>query len=152
MQPKTMLPGPVTCLLDGRIEKRVPMALATYLISFEEQPVIEKVLTENVSHHAARVVAKRRWPPGQQLWIAPLSDKPESPAKVVYCHGLSSGLFCLGLEFGAGLIKWGEGPWRSTPYENTHGYICLDLKERQDRNELQNFQRGFPRRFPHESR
>jgi hypothetical protein len=120
-----MLPGPGACLLDGGIEKHVPTAVAAYLVSFEEQPVTEKMLTENVSPHGARVVAKRRWPPGQQLWIAPLSDKSESPAKVVYCHWLSSGLFCLGLEFGAGSIKWGEGPWRSAPHENAR--IAMDL-------------------------
>jgi hypothetical protein len=113
-----MLPGAGTCLLDGRIEKRVPMAVAAYLVSFEEQPVAEKVLTENVSPHGARVVVKRHWPAGQQLRMAPLSDKSEWPAKVVYCQGLSSGLFCLGLEFGVGSIKWGEGPWRSVQYEN----------------------------------
>lgn len=129
-QPKTMLPGPVICLLDGRIEKRVPMVVAA-LVSFEEQPVTEKVLTENVSPHGARVVAKRLWPPGQQLWIAPLSDKSESPAKVVYCHGLSSGLFCLGLEFGAGSIKWGEDPWRSAPHENASIGMHLGLESRQ---------------------
>jgi hypothetical protein len=71
---------------------------------------LKKVLTENVSPHRARVVAKRRWPPGQQLRMAPLSDKSEWPMKVVYCRGLSSGLFCLVLEFGVGSIKWPEGP------------------------------------------
>jgi hypothetical protein len=104
--------------LDGRIEKRVPMVVAAYLVSYEEQPVTEKVLTENVSPHGARVVAERRWPPGQRLRIAPLSDKYESYAKVVYCQALSSGLSCLGLEFGVDAIRWGESAWRSTPYEN----------------------------------
>jgi hypothetical protein len=55
VQRKTMLPGPVMCLLDGRIEKRVPMMVAASLVSFQEQMVTEEVLTENVSPHGARV-------------------------------------------------------------------------------------------------
>lgn len=118
-------------LLDGRIEKRVPMMVGAYLIGFEEQPIAEKVLTENVSPHGARVVARRCWRPGEQLRIVPLSDEPNLPAKVVYCRGLSSGLFCLGLEFGVGSIRWGEGPWRSTPYENARIAMHLGLESRQ---------------------
>ena len=101
------------------------------MIGFEKQPPAEKVLTENVSPHGARVVTKRRWRPGEQLWIVPLSDQSKSPAKVVYCRGLSSGLFCLGLEFCVGSIKWGEGPWRSAPYENARIAMHLGLESRQ---------------------
>jgi len=117
--------------LDGRIEKRVPMVVGAYLIGFEEQPVAEKVLTENVSTRGARVVAKRCWRPGEHVRIVPLSDESKFPAKVVYCRGLSSGLFCLGLEFGVGSIKWGEGLWRSAPYENARIAMHLGLESRQ---------------------
>jgi hypothetical protein len=117
--------------LDGRIEKRAPMVVAAYLVGFEKQPVTERVLTESVSPHGARVVAKRRWALGQQLRVAPLSGKSESLAKIVYCQGLSSGLFCLGLDFGVGSIKWGEGPWRSVPYENARIAMHLGLEPRQ---------------------
>ena len=117
--------------LEGRIEKRVPMVVGAYLIGFDEQPIAEKVLTENVCPHGARVVAKRRWQPGEQLRIVPLSDESKFPAKVVYCQGLSSGFFSLGLEFGVGSIKWGEGPWRSAPYENARIAMHLGLESRQ---------------------
>jgi hypothetical protein len=92
--------------LDGRIEKRVPMVVAAYLVTVEERCVTERVMTENVSSHGARVLTKRRWQPGEQPQLVPLFGKSESPARVVYCQGSTNGHFYLGLELRAGSIKW----------------------------------------------
>ncbi len=58
--------------LDGRIEKRVPMAVPLYLVSLTDPRAAERVLTENVSSHGARVITKQRWQPGEQQRITPL--------------------------------------------------------------------------------
>ncbi len=52
--------------LDGRIEKRVPMAVSVCLISSTDPRTVERVLTENVSSRGARVITKQRWQPGEQ--------------------------------------------------------------------------------------
>jgi PilZ domain-containing protein len=93
--------------LDGRTEKRAPMAMAMNLANAEDQLVTEKVLTENVSPHGARVVTKRRWQPGEQARLVRLTGESGLPARVVYCQRLRDGLFCLGLEFRARSVKWG---------------------------------------------
>ena len=92
--------------LDGRIEKRIPMAVPVYLASLQEPRVSERVLTENVSPHGARVVTKRLWRPGEQQWISPLSGQFQLAAQVVYCHPIPHQGFCVGLDFRARSINW----------------------------------------------
>ena len=92
--------------LDGRIEKRIPMAVLVYLVSLEEPRVAERVLTENVSSHGARVVTKRLWRPGEQQWISPLSGQFQLAAQVVYCHPLPNREYCVGLDFRGHSINW----------------------------------------------
>jgi PilZ domain len=93
--------------LDGRIEKRIPMAMAMNLVSAEDRLVTEKVLTENVSPHGARVVTNRCWQPGDQAQLVPSAGESGFPARVVYCHRRRNGLSCLGLEFRARSVKLG---------------------------------------------
>lgn len=94
--------------LDGRIEKRVPMAVSVYLISLAEPRAAERVLTENVSAHGARVITKRRWQPGEQQRITPLSGDFHLSAWVVYCQQLPHESFCVGLEFRECSVNWGD--------------------------------------------
>src|SRR5258708_3387306 len=69
-----------------------------YLIA-ERYVLTEKVVTENVSSHGARVLTRRFWRPAEQLQLAPLSGRSEVPAKGVSCQGLRSGFFRAGLDF-----------------------------------------------------
>jgi hypothetical protein len=68
--------------LDGRTEKRAPMAMAMNLVSAEDQLVT-----------------------GQQARLVPSTGESGLPARVVYCQRLSDGLYCLGLEICARSIK-----------------------------------------------
>jgi hypothetical protein len=79
-------------------EKRVPMTLAINLVSAEDQLDTEKVLTENVSPHGARVVSRRRCQPGEPSQLVPLTGKSRLLVRVVYCERLRDGFFCLGLD------------------------------------------------------
>jgi len=86
-------------LLEGRIEKRIPMTVAVYLVNLKEPRTAERVLTENVSPHGARVVTKRLRQPGEQQWISPLSGQSQLAAQVVYCQPIPNQRFCVGLDF-----------------------------------------------------
>ncbi len=92
-------------LFDGRIEKRVPMAVQVYLAKTKRPRASERALTENVSSHGARVGTKRICQPGEELLITPLSDFPQL-ARVVYCRPGTNGSFCVGLKFEGRSVKW----------------------------------------------
>lgn len=92
--------------LEGRIEKRIPMGIPLYLVSLKKPRTAERVLTENVSAHGARVVTKRRWQPGEDQWITPLSGQFQFPVQVIYCQPLANGDFCVGLDFRGCPVNW----------------------------------------------
>jgi PilZ domain-containing protein len=92
--------------LDGRIEKRIPRGIPVYLVSLKKPRTVERVLTENVSPHGARVVTKRHWQQGEDHWITPLSGQFQWPAQVIYCHPLANGDFCVGLDFRGRPVNW----------------------------------------------
>src|SRR5712692_3828144 len=98
--------------LDGRIEKRVPMAVPVDLVIAEEMLVAERVVTVNVSPHGARVVTKRRWRVEEQPWLASLTSYFRLQGRVVYCQPLTNGDFCVGLKFRATYIDWEDRLWR----------------------------------------
>jgi hypothetical protein len=100
---------------DGRLEKRIPIAVSVYLASAREPRSGEKTLTENVSLHGARVVTKGPWQPGEQSLITSLTGEfAGRPATVVYSQPLADGRFCVGLEFPGCAVNWGELQLRST--------------------------------------
>jgi hypothetical protein len=98
--------------LDGRIEKRIPMAVPVDLLIAEEMLVSERVVTVNVSPHGARVVTKRHWRPEEQAWLASLTSYFRLQGSVVYCQPLTNGDFCVGFKFRASFIDWGDRLWR----------------------------------------
>jgi PilZ domain-containing protein len=108
MNGDTQRPSPRRRLFDGRIEKRVPMAVQVYLVRTKEPHTSEKALAENVSPHGARVVTKQIWQPGEQPLITPLTSDFPQPARVVYCHPRANGSFCVGVEFEGRSVKWGD--------------------------------------------
>jgi hypothetical protein len=97
--------------LDGRMEKRIPMAVPVDLLIAEETLVAERVVTANVSPHGARVVTKRRWRAEEQPWLASLTSYFRLQGSVVYCQPLANGDFCVGLKFRASFINWGDRLW-----------------------------------------
>ena len=97
--------------LEGRIEKRVPMAVPVDLVIAEEMLVAERVVTVNVSPHGARVVTKRHWRAEEQPWLASLTSYFRLQGRVVYCQPLTNGDFCVGLRFRASFIDWEDRLW-----------------------------------------
>src|SRR5258708_21140091 len=101
--------------LDGRIEKRVPLAVPVYLVTAEELLFAEKAITVNVSPHGARVATKRHWRAEEQPWLASLSNEFRLQATLVYCQPLSDRDFCVGLKFSVPFLDWGDTPWGVAP-------------------------------------
>lgn len=108
MNGATQRPSPRRMLFDGRIEKRVPMAVQVYLVRTKEPHASERALTENVSPHGARVRTKQVWQLGEEPLITPLASDFAQPARVVYCQPGANGSFCLGVEFEGRSVKWGD--------------------------------------------
>jgi hypothetical protein len=97
-------PGSVP--LDGRFEKRIPMAVPVDLVITEKMLVSERVVTVNVSPHGVRVVTKRYLRPEEQPWLASLTSYFRLQGSVVYCQPLTNGDFCVGLKFRASFMGW----------------------------------------------
>jgi hypothetical protein len=75
----------------------------------QDEPYLrEKILTENVSAHGARVVVERKLPLGQQVLVKSSKEGVRSEARVVYCERLPEGRFAIGLELSGRLEAWAK--------------------------------------------
>jgi PilZ domain len=92
--------------LDGRNEKRVPMALSICLVVAEKVLVADQAMTVNVSPHGARILTRRRWQTEEQPRLASSSGELRTQAKIVYCEPLTDGHFCVGLQFLSAIMDW----------------------------------------------
>jgi hypothetical protein len=96
---------------DGRIEKRVTVKVPVHIVPMENAFTAETTTMVNVSHRGARVLTGRRWKPGEQLGVTSLSGEFRRHGKVIYCHPVAEGQFCVGLEFGVNGHSWKDAPW-----------------------------------------
>lgn len=92
--------------LEGRNEKRVTMAIPVSLVTAETLLVANQAMTVNVSPRGARVLTRRRWQPDEQARLASSSGEMRMRAKIVYCEPLTSGGFCVGLQFLSTVMDW----------------------------------------------
>ncbi|MGH9700935.1 MAG: hypothetical protein ACRD5R_05380, partial [Candidatus Acidiferrales bacterium] len=94
--------------LDGRIEARVGLTIPIYLASTKGPDAAELVVTENVSTHGVRATSKRRWQPGEQHRVTPLTREFDLQARVIYCQPLPNNAFSIGLKFQYSFSMWWE--------------------------------------------
>jgi hypothetical protein len=90
---------------NGRSEKRIPKTVSVEVRLVDEPTVKERPLTENVSAHGVRVLAKRRFRPKQQAIVISPNDV-RSPAKVVYCELVAENMFAVGLQLFGKVESW----------------------------------------------
>lgn len=98
---------------DGRIAKRANVKVPVRLAAVENAFIAETTTTLNISRRGARVLTGRRWRPGEELVLASLSGEFRRQGKVIHCHPLTDGRFCVGLEFGTSIKDWKDAPWAS---------------------------------------
>jgi hypothetical protein len=92
---------------EHRLEARIPTKVGLEL-SGPDGPNYEITFTENVSHHGARVVTKRRWNPNDSVLV----KLPEEclPARITYCQPSKGDEFAMGLQFSLVIYDWDRLP------------------------------------------
>jgi PilZ domain len=83
---------------EHRMEARIPTRFGLEL-SGPDDPNYEIIFTENVSHHGARVVTKRRWNPNDSVLVKLPQEASPSRARITYCQPSKEEEFAMGLQF-----------------------------------------------------
>ena len=91
---------------NGRSEKRITGTVSVEVCLQDEPRLNERMLTENVSAHGARVFMERKLQPGQQVLVSSPKEGVRSQGRIVYCERLSEGRFVVGLEFSGRVELW----------------------------------------------
>ena len=86
-------------LEQRRMEARIPTRVGLELSGPDEPLIYEIAFTENVSHHGARVVTKRRWSPNDSVLVKLPQESLPSRARITYCQSLKGDEFATGLQF-----------------------------------------------------
>jgi hypothetical protein len=94
--------------LNGRMEKRLPVAVVVHLAHVQDHLVnaAELTYTENVSAHGACVISKRAWQPGEAAEVASFKEQVALRGKVVHCRKYSHDQYVVGLTFQGREVTW----------------------------------------------
>jgi len=93
---------------NGRSEKRIARTVSIEVCLQDEPKLNERMLTENVSAHGARVFMERKLQPGQQVLVSSPKDGVRSQARIVYCLRVSEKRFAVGLELSGRVDLWAK--------------------------------------------
>jgi len=78
-------------------------------VCMEDEPKLkERMLTENVSAHGARVFMERKLRAGQQVLVSLPKEGLQSQARIVYCQRVSEKRFAVGLELTRRVELWSK--------------------------------------------
>jgi hypothetical protein len=94
--------------LEGRMEKRLPIAIVVHLTLVQDPAPKEAELTytENISVHGACVISSRSWNPDDVVEVTTLKDRIALRGRVVHCQKRSGGHYAVGLAFYGRQINW----------------------------------------------
>ena len=94
--------------LEGRMEKRLPIAIVVRLSRMHHLPATEEetTYTDNVSPHGARLLSISSWQPGEQAQVTTVKEGSSILGEVIYCQRLDSGRFCIGMKFQERPVAW----------------------------------------------
>ena len=93
---------------NGRSEKRIARTVSVEVCLQDEPKLNERILTENVSAHGARVFMERKLQPGQQVLVNSPKEGVRSEARIVYCQRVSERGFAVGLELSGRVELWAK--------------------------------------------
>src|SRR5712664_702262 len=91
---------------NGRSEKRIARTVSVEVCLQDEPKLNERMLTENVSAHGARVYMERKLQPGQQVVVSSPREGVRWQARIVYCLRVSDRRFAVGLELSGRVDLW----------------------------------------------
>ena len=94
--------------LDGRMEKRLPIAIVVHLARVQEEPVdgSELTYTDNVSAHGARVLSNRPWQVGELVQVTSFKEQTPIRGKVAHCQKIGDKRYSIGLNFNGSSVTW----------------------------------------------
>jgi hypothetical protein len=71
---------------NGRSEKRMARTVSVEVCLQDEPRLNERMLTENVSAHGARVLMEQKLQPGQQVLVNSPKEGVRTQARIIYCQ------------------------------------------------------------------
>src|SRR5258708_12614260 len=83
---------------SGRSEKRIARMVRVEVCAQDEPKLNERMLTENVSAHGARILTERKLERGQQVLVSAPKEGAHSQARIVYFRPVSQDWFALAFE------------------------------------------------------
>lgn len=94
--------------LEGRMEKRLPIAIVVHLARLQDQPVdgAELTYTDNVSVHGACVLSNRPWQTGELVQVTSFKEQTPIRGKVAYCQKRGEKRYGIGLNFNGSRVTW----------------------------------------------
>ncbi|HEU0047474.1 MAG TPA: PilZ domain-containing protein [Nitrososphaera sp.] len=93
---------------NGRSEKRIERTVSVEVCMGDEPKLRERMLTENVSAHGARIFMERKLQTGQQVLLSLPKEGLQSQARIVYCQRVSEKRFAVGLELTRRVELWSK--------------------------------------------
>jgi hypothetical protein len=92
-----------------RSELRNRAVVAVMLASLDGRLSTERIFTQNISDHGARVLAKQRWRTDDSLVIKSMEGDLQSEARVVYSRPADDNCYAIGLALVHPTGRW----WRT---------------------------------------
>ena len=93
---------------NGRSERRIARSLRVEICLQDDPKQYEKLVTENVSAHGARVLMERKLQPGQQVLLRSPSEGVRSTARIIYSQRVAEKRFAVGLELTGRVESWAK--------------------------------------------
>jgi PilZ domain len=94
--------------LDGRMEKRLPIAMVVRLSQVQGQSAngTELTYTDNISAHGACVVSSQLWKLGAVAEVTSLKDEVTLRGRVIHCEKRGDGRYGVGMAFQEHQVTW----------------------------------------------
>lgn len=94
--------------LNGRMEKRLSVAVVVHLAGIQENPInaAELTYTENVSAHGACVISSRPWQPGELAQVTSFKEQIALRGRVVHCRKCCHDRYAVGLTSYGREVTW----------------------------------------------
>ena len=107
---KIMESGRVKREPEGRLARRLPVAVRVYLESMEESGLIENAHTMNVAPQGVRLLTQNSWRAREEVLIRVSHTSFRIRGQVIYCQPREDGKFEVGVAWKNPPINWAEMP------------------------------------------
>jgi hypothetical protein len=98
----------VTTKLNGRMDKRLRIAVVVHLAPIQNEALspAELTYTEDVSAHGACVFTERAWNRGELAQVTSFKEQIALRGRVVHCRRCREGGYSVGLTFQEQKVTW----------------------------------------------